>query len=180
MSHREFNLRTASIDDVPELERLIPESVRSLSSGHYSERQIEAALGTAFGVDTQLIRDGTYFVAEAAGKIVGSGGWSRRKTLFGGDAQPDRQSELLDPSRDAARIRAFFVRPDWARRGVARALLEKCEQEARAEGFKSAELVATLPGHRLYSVCGYRGDQRLDYPLVNEVTIEFIPMKKDL
>ena len=118
--------------DRPELERLIADSARGLSRADYTEAQIEAALGTAFGVDSELIRDGTYFVAEAGLEIVGCGGWSRRKTLFGGDRQTGRTSEPLDPAHDAARIRAFFVRPDWARRGIGRALLARCEEEAVA------------------------------------------------
>ena len=162
------------------LERLIAESVRELSSTDYTAAQIEAALGTAFGVDRELIRDGTYFVAEAAGEIVGCGGWSRRQTLFGGDRQPGRQSALLDPARDSARVRAFFVRPDWARRGIGRALIERCEAEALVDGFGSAELLATLPGHRLYRAFGYVGDERREYRLQGDVAIEFIPMRKDL
>ena len=114
-----FSLRKAVIADATSLERLIADSVRGLSPD-YTYAQIEAALGTAFGLDRTLISDGTYFVAEAGAQIVGCGGWSRRRTLFGGDRQPGRQSDLLDATRDAARIRAFFVRPDWARRGIGR------------------------------------------------------------
>lgn len=174
-----FTLRKATLDDAPVLDELITESARGLCGADYSEAQIEAAIGTAWGVDSELIRDETYFVVEAEGKIVACGGWSRRKTLFGADAQSGRESEVLDPIKDAARVRAFFVRPDWARQGIGRILLEKCEAEARAYGFASAELVATLPGHRLYGMYGYRGDERVEYPLSGGVTIEFIPMKKD-
>jgi GNAT superfamily N-acetyltransferase len=174
-----FTLRKATLDEAPVLEKLIAESARGLCGDDYSEAQIEAAIGTAWGVDTELIRDQTYFVVEAAGKIVACGGWSRRKTLFGADGHADRESEVLDPLQHAARIRAFFVHPDWARQGFGRALLERCEAEARAYGFRSAQLVATLPGHRLYRMYGYRGDERVQYPLAGGVTIEFIPMKKD-
>jgi GNAT superfamily N-acetyltransferase len=105
------------------------------------------------GVDTELIQDGTYFVVEDKdADLVGCGGWSRRKTLFGSDKQLGRESEVLDPSRNSARIRAFFVRPDWARRGIGRELLLKCEHEARRDGFRSASLVATLTGQRFYFV----------------------------
>jgi GNAT superfamily N-acetyltransferase len=173
-------LREARPVDVPVLERLIAESARALSRPDYTDAQIEAALGTAWGVDSELIRDGTYFVAEVAEAIIACGGWSRRKTLFGGDRQAGRQSELLDPSRDAARIRAFFVRPDWARRGVGRVLLERCEAEALAQGFRSAELLATLPGRRLYAAFGYAGGERVAYPLPGGITIDFVPMKKSL
>jgi len=175
-----FALRKADLADAAALETLIGESVRGLGRQYYTDAQIEAALGTAFGLDRELIRDGTYFVAEAADEIVGCGGWSRRKTLFGGDRQPGRESELLDPARDAARIRAFFVRPGWARRGIGRALIERCEKEALACGFGSTELVATLPGHRLYRAFGYVGDERVEYRLPGGVAIEFVPMRKNL
>jgi GNAT superfamily N-acetyltransferase len=173
-------LRAATLADVPALERLIAASARLLCRGDYSEAQIEAALGSAFGVDSELIRDGSYFAAEAAGEIVACGGWSRRATLFGGDAQAGRRPELLDPARDAARIRAFFVRPDFARRGLGRALLERCEAEARAHGFRAAELMATLTGWRLYQAHGYRGETRREFELPGGVTIEFVPMRKEL
>ena len=175
-----FALRRASLADAAAVESLIGESVRGLSRRDYTDAQIEAALGTAFGLDRELIRDGTYFVAEAANEIVGCGGWSRRKTLFGGDRQPGRTSELLDPARDSARIRAFFVRPGWARRGIGRALIERCEAEALAYGFRSTELMATLPGHRLYRAFGYIGDECMEYQLPGGVAIEFIPMRKNL
>jgi GNAT superfamily N-acetyltransferase len=176
----DFVLRVATMDDVPVLTWLIAESARELGLQDYSSEQIEAALAGAFGVDSDLIRDGTYFVAEADGDIVACGGWSRRKTLFGGDAQPGRVSELLDPAVDAAKVRAFFVRPDWARRGIGRALLARCEAEARAAGFRSAELMATLPGERLYRACGYAGEGRVHFPLRDGITIEFVPMRKQL
>jgi GNAT superfamily N-acetyltransferase len=175
-----FALRKATLDDRSVLDRLIADSARGLSSPDYTAEQVEAALGSAFGVDSELIRDGTYFVVEADGRIVGCGGWSRRATLFGSDAQPGRRSELLDPARDAARIRAFFVHPDWARRGIGRAILEGCESEARAHGFRSAELLATLPGERFYRAFGYRGPERIEHRLRDGVTIEFVPMRKDL
>ena len=173
-----FSLRQATLEDIPVLERLIADSARGLSRHDYTQAQIEAAVGTAWGVDSALIRDGTYFVVEAGTQIVACGGWSRRKTLFGGDQQAGRQSELLDPARDSARIRAFFVHPDWARRGIGRALLERCEAEALACGFRSAELLATLPGHRLYGAFGYVGDDAAEYPLPGDLTIQFVPMRK--
>ena len=176
----DYSLRKAALEDRPALEELIAESARGLSRGHYTDAQVEAALGSAFGVDSELIRDETYFVAEEKGRIVGCGGWSRRATLFGSDAQPGRRSELLDPARDSARIRAFFVHPDWARRGIGRAILEKCESEARAYGFRTAELLATLPGHDFYRSLGYSGDERVEYVLRDETRIAFIPMKKSL
>lgn len=175
-----FSLRKAALADRPELERLIADSARGLSRGDYAEAQVEAALTGAFGVDSELIRDGTYFVAESGGMIVGCGGWSRRKTLFGGDAQPGRKSDPLDPDRDSARIRAFFVHPAWARRGIGRAILERCEAEAREQGFRSTELLATLPGERFYRALGYSGTERVPHRLTGGVTIDFVPMRKEL
>jgi N-acetylglutamate synthase-like GNAT family acetyltransferase len=159
-----FSLRKATLQDIPVLERLIAESGRGLSREDYTDEQIEAALRGAWGVDTELIRDGTYYVAEAANELVACGGWSYRKTLFGGDKQAERQSEILDPQRDAARIRAFFVRPDWARKGIAKAILQKCEEEARAHGFQRVELIATLPGHRFYRMYEIHGRQARGVP----------------
>jgi GNAT superfamily N-acetyltransferase len=173
-------LRRATLDDRPALDELIAESARGLSRGDYTDAQVEAALGGAFGVDSELIRDETYFVAEADGRIVGCGGWSRRATRYGGDAQAGRQSTVLDPERDAARIRAFFVHPEWARRGVGRAILERCETEARAHGFRSAELLSTLPGERFYRSLGYAGDERVAHDLPGGQSIDFIPMSKAL
>ena len=175
-----FSLRKATLDDRPILEGLIAESARGLSRQDYTDAQIEAALGTAMGVDTKLIRDGTFFVVEAEGEIVACGGWSKRRTLFGADGQAGRQSELLDPARDSARIRAFFVRPAWARQGIGRALLQQCEAEARAQGFRTAELVATLPGQKLYKAMGYEEEERIEHDLGGGITIEFVPMRKDL
>ena len=175
-----FSLRKAVPDDVPALEQIIAASARALSRQAYSPAQIEAALGTAWGVDTELIHDGTYFVAEANGEAVACGGWSRRETLFGGDGHAGRSSETLNPANDAARIRAFFVHPDWARRGIGRALLARCEAEARSHGFRRAELVATLPGQRLYDALGYVGEEPVEYPLPGGLSITFVPMSKDL
>jgi GNAT superfamily N-acetyltransferase len=173
-------LRPATLEDRPALQELIALSARGLSRGDCTETQVEAALGGAFGVDSELILDGTYFVAEVDGRVVGCGGWSRHATLFGGDAQPGRRSELLDPSRDSARIRAFFVHPEWARHGIGRAILERCEAEARAHGFRSAELLSTLPGERFYRSLGYAGRERTRHDLRDGITIDFVPMRKEL
>jgi GNAT superfamily N-acetyltransferase len=176
----EFSVRRATLEDGAALERLIEESARVLSRGDYTGAQIEAAVASVFGVDTDLIHDGTYFVAEAEGKPIGCGGWSGRRTLFGGDRYGARDSGRLDPARDAAKIRAFFVRPDWARRGVAAAILEECEREAAARGFRSLELMATLPGVPFYAARGYEGRERVSYEIAEGVTIEFVPMRKAL
>jgi GNAT superfamily N-acetyltransferase len=168
------------LSDFPWLGRLIAESARGLSGGDYTRAQIEAAIGTAWAVDTQLIEDGTYFVVETDQQIVGCGGWSRRRTLFGGDRQTGRDSTLLDPSKDAARIRAFFVHPDWARRGIGRLLLVHCEGEARRHGFRAVELMATLPGERLYRALGYVVTARVRHPLTEALTIDNVSMRKEL
>ncbi|MCI0703637.1 MAG: GNAT family N-acetyltransferase [Planctomycetia bacterium] len=173
-------LRLAIPADIPAIEQLIALSARGLCAPDYTTAQIEAALGSAWGCDSELIRDGTYFVAEVAGELVACGGWSWRRTLFGGDALPGRQSELLDPSRDAARIRAFFVHPDWSRRGLARAILARCESEARAHGFRSVELLATLTGQRFYQACGYMEEPAIEYPLTGGEVIRFVPMRRTL
>src|SRR5688572_27443535 len=144
------DLRVATGDDVAAIRALIDASVRALSAGYYSEEQIASSLRWVFGPDTQLIADGTYYVIEAQGEIVAAGGWSRRATLYGGDQLKDASDSLVDPERDAARIRAFFVHPDWTRRGLARRLYDVCASSALAAGFTELELVSTLPGEPLY------------------------------
>ena len=174
----EFLIRPARLDDKPELVELIARSARELSAGDYTPEQVEGALRGAFGVDTQLITDRTYFVAEADGKLVACGGWSKRKTLFGSDARSGRDAAELDPATDAAKIRAFFVDPDYARRGLGSAILERCESEARARGFQRFEMMATLHGAKLYERYGYRGTERVQYEVRPGVLIDFIPMSK--
>ena len=175
-----YALRPATLADRPALERLIAESARGLSRGDYSEAQVEAALASVYGVDTDLIRDGTYYVAEAGGEPVGCGGWSKRRTLFGGDRFAARDSDYLDPRTEPAKIRAFFVHPGWARRGVAGRILETCEREARARGFRALELMATLPGVRLYAARGYEAGGQVTYETAGGVGIELVPMRKEL
>jgi len=150
-----FEIRTATPADRETIQRLIAISACELSRGYYSEEQISAALGSVYGVDSILIEDGTYFVAETDGTIIGCGGWSKRKTLFGGDQFSNRDAGLLDPRLEAARIRAFFVHPSFARQGIGRAILDRCEKEAANSGFASLELMSTLPGIEFYRVCGY-------------------------
>jgi len=175
-----YSVRAAVLSDAPSIGGLIAESARGLSAGDYTSAQIEASIGTSWAVDTQLIEDGTYFVVEADQRIVGCGGWSRRRTLFGGDLQAGRDSALLDPAFDAARIRAFFVHPAWARRGIGRSLLVRGEGEARRHGFRAAELMATLPGERLYRALGYVVTARVEHALTEALTIELVSMRKDL
>ena len=172
-------IRVAAPADVPMLERLIATSARSLSRGYYDEAQIEAAITHVFGVDSDLVTDGTYLVAEWRGALAGCGGWSRRATLFGGDRFAGRTAGLLDPATDAARIRAFFVAGDQARRGVGRALLDACEQAARSAGFRSTTLMATLPGQPFYAAHGYDA-QGLQVQDCGGVAVPFVPMTKSI
>jgi len=176
----DYILRKATLADRAAIRQLIIESARSLSREHYSEQQIEATIATVFGVDTNLIDDSTYFVAESDGKLIGCGGWSKRKTLFGGDQYATRDANYLDPSTEAAKIRAFFIHPLHARQGIARAILDACEAEAKAAGFQALELMSTLPGIKLYRACGYVGDDRVELEVGDGLTIGLLPMKKDL
>lgn len=175
----DYLLRKAKLADRAAIEELIVESARGLSRAEYSGRQIEAAIASVFGVDTNLILDETYFVADSSGTLLGCGGWSKRKTLFGGDQFADRDSRELDPQSEAAKIRAFFVHPEHARKGIGRAILMACESEARAHGFRSVELMSTLPGIKLYQACGYQGDDFVELELVDGVKLELLPMRKD-
>jgi len=151
-----IDIRLATMQDIPALRELIHESVTGLSVQHYSRAQIASALSHVFGVDTQLIQDETYFVAEVEKQIAGSGGWSKRKTLFGGDqSKSDQIDLLLDPATEAARIRAFYVLPKWSRKGIGSRILRACEDAAQKARFTRIELVATLPGEPLYLARGY-------------------------
>lgn len=172
-----LTIRKATLGEREVLQELIARSARGLSAD-YRPEQVEGALQGTFGVDSQLIIDGTYFVVEDGGVIVGCGGWSFRKTLFGGDKRAQRDAAELDPRTDAAKIRAFFVDPAHARRGIGTMLLEKCESEARSRGFSRIELMSTLPGIRLYSARGYAGVQQVTYEMAPGVVIEFLPMSK--
>jgi GNAT superfamily N-acetyltransferase len=176
-----FALRLAAPGDTGALEDLIALSTRVLQAPYYSREQIDGALGTVFAVDRQLIADATYFVAHSGATLSGCGGWSRRKTLFGGDAGRDAaQDALLDPSREAARIRAFFVRPDFARRGIGTAILNACEEAAANAGFTELELVATLAGVPLYRRGGFRATEPLDIALPNGLTMPALRMRKSI
>lgn len=177
----EFQIRLAIPTDVEPIRELIADSVRGLAKGIYSDAQIELSIGSVFGVDRQLIEDGTYYVAEIAGQIVGCGGWSRRQTLFGAsDYTESRNSTLLDPTSEPAKIRAFFVHPDAARKGIGRAILQRCEAGALAAGFTAAEMMATLPGVPLYEVCGYQKHEYQDVNLPDGETIVCVRMSKRL
>jgi GNAT superfamily N-acetyltransferase len=167
-------------EDVPTLRELIPLSARELSKNYYTPQQVESMIKYVIGVDTQLIEDNTYYVAEVEGQIVGCGGWSKRKTLFGGDQSKGTQDPLLDPKQDPGRIRAFFVHPDWARRGIGRRIMNECEQAAGRDGFTVMDLAATLPGEPLYAAMGYQPTERFDISTPDGSQIPAVHMRKQL
>jgi GNAT superfamily N-acetyltransferase len=179
-----MRLRKAVVADVARLQEVIEASVRGLQAADYSPAQIEGALKSVYGVDSQLIADGTYFVAEIAEPntgqmhIVGCGGWSKRKTLYGGDQYAQREDSLLDPSRDAAKIRAFFVHPNWARQGIGTMILEACENDATEAGFSCFEMGATLSGVPFYRARGYAEVEDQSAPLNNGEELPIVRMVK--
>jgi GNAT superfamily N-acetyltransferase len=179
-----FTLRLATEDDIPALDALIEASVRGLQADDYTQEQIEGALGTVLGLDTQLIRDRTYFVAETVGSdgklaLAGCGGWSKRKTLFGADRGPGREPELLDPATEAAKVRAIFVHPEFARKGLGTLILARVEAEAAAAGFRRFEMGSTLTGVPLYRLKGYLEVERIAVQLNNGETLSVVKMVKD-
>lgn len=178
-----WHIRTAQEADIPTLHTLIEASVRGLQAGDYRPAQIEGALGTVLGLDTQLIRDRTYFVVESengAGETVfaGCGGWSKRKTLFGSDGASVREPELLDPAVDAAKVRAIFVHPSFARRGLGSFILAHVETAAQAAGFRKFEMGSTLTGVPLYRLKGYVEVERIAVPLHNGEALPVVKMVK--
>ncbi len=146
--------RIAAPSDAPALAEVMEAAIAELQKGFLDPAQI-ASSRMIMGLDRQLLADGTYFIVEAEGSIAGCGGWSRRATLYGGDHTPGRDAALLDPATEAARVRAMYTHPPFARRGVGRLILDLCEAAARCEGFRRVELMATLSGRALYSQCGY-------------------------
>lgn len=178
---RELLIRPAHYEDAPALQELIEASVRALSVGFYDARQIESALRHIFGIDSQLIADATYFLVEVEGKIVGCGGWSKRQTLFGGDQLKAEQSDsLLDPATDAARIRAFFVHPAWARQGIGKQIIATCERAAREAGFSRLQLAATLPGEPFYAALGFTTTEHFELQLPDGMPLPLAKMVKCL
>jgi len=179
-----LTVRQAIPADIPALRNLIRASVLGLQAADYTPEQLELALEHVFGVDTRLIEDGTYFVAEieVGGDPVtaGCGGWSKRKTLFGSDHCAGREDALLDPDHDAAKIRAFFVDPAWARRGIGSRILEVCEAAAAAAGFHRLEMGATLTGVPLYLARGYVEGEHREVPLVPGQSLPIVHMEKQL
>jgi GNAT superfamily N-acetyltransferase len=177
-----YTIRLATAADVDRIRALIELSVRTLEAGDYSEEQIEGSLLGAQGVDTRLIADQTYYLAEAANAtgsaLLACGGWSKRKTLFGSDQRADREDTFLDPAADSAKIRAFFVHPAWVRRGIATRILQHCEEAARAAGFRRLEMGSTLTGVALYTARGYVEVGRIEVPLKNGSVLPVVRMAK--
>ncbi|MEC5159781.1 MULTISPECIES: GNAT family N-acetyltransferase [unclassified Janthinobacterium] len=173
-------LRLALADDVARMEALIARSGIELSAGFYSERQAAAVTRHVFGVDSQLIADQTYFLIEQDGALLACGGWSKRRTLFGGDRAKSGADPLLDPALEAARIRAFFVAPDMARRGLGRQLLRHCSEQALAAGFDALELAATMPGVPLYLAAGFDVVERFELSLPGDVSVPLARMRKHI
>jgi GNAT superfamily N-acetyltransferase len=185
----QLHYRLATPADIPPLKSLIEASIRGLQTNDYSPSQIDQAIGTWLGLDTQLIADRTYFAVEAPhnpdnlptiGGLAACGGWSRRKTPYGSDHRPNRDDSFLDPASEAAKIRAFFVHPAWARRGIGTRILELCEQAAHAEGFTRFEMGATLTGIPLYRRHGYLEGERVDLPLANGESLPIVKMAKSI
>jgi GNAT superfamily N-acetyltransferase len=175
----QFAFRAASLADLADLRSLMESSIRILLRAVLSPEEVEASF-SVMGLDTQLIEDGTYYVVERDGRIAGCGGWSRRATLFGGDHSAGRDSAVLDPLTDAARIRAMYTHPDFARQGVGRMILGLCEDKARAEGFKRTELGATMSGLPLYKACGYREIEQLRVETPSGVRVPIVRMEKTI
>lgn len=178
-----IRIRVARSSDIPAAQAVIAASARGLQLGDYTPAQIESAITHVYGVDSQLVADGTYFVAEDVGenaaRIVACGGWSKRKTLYGGDNWRERKDDLLDPAVDPAKIRAFFIHPDFARKGIGTMLLSACENAARDSGFTRFEAGATLTGVKLFAARGYVATDEILLPLEESVTIRVVHMVKD-
>lgn len=176
-------LRAAETDDIPALEALIKRSALALSEPFYSREQTEALTRLVFGVDSQLITDKTYLLIESNNEFVACGGWSKRRTFFGGDKfggdkLKNRIDPLLDPATEPARIRAFFVSPDMARRGLATQLMAECIRQAKAASFSALELASTLPGEPLYLARGFEVIEHFELTLANDIQAPLTRMRR--
>lgn len=176
----DVQIRVATMEDFAALAELIPLAVRELSVGYYTAEQIEAANRYIFGPDSKLIEDGTYFVAVAGKELAGAGGWGKRKTLFGGDQMKGEQDPFLDPATEPAKLRAFYVHPGWARRGIASRIVKACFESAKRCGFREVELLATLPGVPLYLHFGFQEVRPLDVSMPNGTTLPCVIMRRSL
>ncbi|WP_343528397.1 GNAT family N-acetyltransferase [Sphingomonas sp.] len=175
-----FTFRWAGPADLPTISVLMDRAIATLQQGFLSPAEITASR-SVMGLDTQLIADGTYLLAERDGRLAGCGGWSARATLYGGDHSTAlRDAALLDPERHPARIRAMYTDPDFVRQGLGRLILTRCEDAARAAGFRSAEMMATLAGEPLYRACGYAVIEPIRSAPVDGVTVPLVRMGKPL
>ena len=173
-----YRIRKATTADIAAIEAVMRASIEGIGSRTYTAQQVSSSLENIAHLDRDLVNDGTYFVAEAEGEIVGCGGWSRRSKLYAGSAATGDESRLLDPATEAARVRAMFVTPRWERRGIGRRILEMCEEEARAEGFRRVELMAMLSGRAMYAACGYRPVEDVEPPLADGTPLPLTKMEK--
>jgi GNAT superfamily N-acetyltransferase len=169
--------RLAVLEDVPVLKPLMEAAIGELLKPFLPAEQVAASFAV-MGLDTQLIKDRTYFVIETESRIAGCGGWSRRATLFGGDHSGGRDAALLDPAKDAARVRAMYTHPDFTRRGIGRLVLELCETAAARDGFRRVELAATMAGVPLYRACGYTDIEAFESDTPSGVKVPLIRMGK--
>ena len=174
-----LNFRLANYEDIPVVKGLMEQSIAVLLGYYVNEEELEASF-ESMGLDDQLILDKTYFLIDFEGVLVGCGGWSNRKTLFGGNHTPNRSNDFLDPNHDAAKIRAMYTHPDWARKGIGTFILELAEKEACNAGFKRCELMATLSGIYLYKRRGYRIDEEIFYKSKKGNSVKMYKMTKFL
>jgi len=175
----DLNYRLADLKDIPNIKGLMQHSITKLLGNYVNEGELEASL-ESMGLDDQLIKDKTYFLIHFEGLLVGCGGWSNRKTLFGGNHTPNRSNDFLNPNEDAAKIRAMYTHPDWARKGVGTLILEIAEKEAFIAGFKRCELMATLSGIHLYKARGYKIDDEIIYKSKKGNSVKMFKMTKYL
>jgi N-acetylglutamate synthase-like GNAT family acetyltransferase len=173
-------LRVATVDDAEAIEALMKASAAALFPRSYDARQTASALRFVAQVDRMLLEDGTYFVLETGGELVGCGGWSRRDKPYTGSGDTETDARPLDPATEAARVRAMFVRADWTRRGLGRRILEECEAAARREGFRELYLVATMPGLPLYLSYGFQPLEELEVTMPDGVAVECVSMEKPI
>tara|TARA_B100000902_G_C26582754_1_gene561992 strand:- start:1 stop:531 length:531 start_codon:yes stop_codon:yes gene_type:complete len=174
-----LNFRLANSEDIPDIKGLMKQSITLLLGNYVNEEELEASF-ESMGLDDQLILDKTYFLIDFEGVLVGCGGWSNRKTLFGGNHTPNRSNDFLDPNHDAAKIRAMYTHPDWARKGIGTFILELAEKEACNAGFKRCELMATLSGIYLYKRRGYKIDEEIFYKSKKGNSVKMYKMTKFL
>ena len=174
-----LNFRLANSEDIPAVKELMEQSISKLLGNYVNEEELEASF-ESMGFDGQLILDKTYFLIDFEGILVGCGGWSNRKTLFGGNHTPNRSNDFLDPNHDAAKIRAMYTHPDWARKGIGTFILQLAEKEASNARFKRCELMATLSGIYLYKNRGYKIDEETFYKSKKGNSVKMFKMTKFL